>query len=93
MHILNSTMEQQVKFITTKRGARSLVINGYQYTLNRRGREGQSYWRCTNRLCKGRAVISEEDEVMSVNNPHDHEHREVRELAEREKIKEDTGEV
>ena len=44
-----------------------------KYTLNRRGREEQSYWRCTNRLCKGRAVTSEEDELISVNNLHDHE--------------------
>ena len=62
-----------MEFITTKQGARSLVINGYQYTLNRRGREGEFYWRCTNRLCKGRAVTIEEDELLSVNSLHDHE--------------------
>ena len=71
-YLTNSTMEQQVEFMTTKRGASSLVINRYQYTLNQRGREGQSYWSSNNRLCKGRAVTSEEDELISVNNLHGH---------------------
>ena len=39
------------------------------YPPNWKGREGQWF---TNRLCKGRAVTSE-DELISVNNNHDHE--------------------
>ena len=35
-----------MEFITTIRGARSLLHQGYRYTLNRRTADGQTYWRC-----------------------------------------------
>ncbi len=56
-------------FVTTKRGARSLLQGGFKYTLNRRGREGQIYWRCVDRKCPGRAVT---DQLVSANNQHCH---------------------
>ena len=58
--------------MTTKRGARSLVQGGFKYTLNRRGREGQTYWRCVDRNCPGRAVTDENDHLVSTNNKHCH---------------------
>ena len=62
----------ECQFVTTKRGARSLLQGGFKYTLNRRGREGQIYWRCVDRKCPGRAVTNENDELVSSNNKHSH---------------------
>ena len=72
--ILNSTGTSGIHHHQTRR---TLVINGYQYSLNRRGREEEFYWRCTNRLYKGRAVTIEEDELISVNSLHEPNHVEV----------------
>ena len=57
----------------TKRGARSLAFKGYRYTLNRRGREGQSYWRCVDCNCSGRVSTDENDALISENNAHNHQ--------------------
>ena len=47
---------ESMEFVTTTRGIRSLIHQGYRYTLNRRTANGQIYWRCTDRSCPGRAV-------------------------------------
>ena len=60
------------EFIKTKRGARSLHCNGYQYTMNRRGRDGQTYWRCIDHSCLGRATTNQSDVVIAENQCHDH---------------------
>ncbi len=44
----------------------------HQYTLNRRGRDGQTYWRCVDRSCLGRATTDENDQVIAENQRHDH---------------------
>ena len=40
--------------------------------LNRRGHEGQCYWRCANHMCPGRAITTENDELLSTKE-HNHE--------------------
>ena len=56
----------------TKRGARCLNLNGFQYTLNKRGHNGNTYWRCTDRGCSGRATLEADDTLVSENNSHNH---------------------
>ena len=60
------------EFTKTKRGARSLHLNGYQYTLNKRGSNGNQYWRCIDRGCPGRATLAEDDSIVGENNSHTH---------------------
>ena len=50
--------------------------DGFKYTLNRRGREGQYYWRCADRMCPGRVITSENDELLFTTE-HNHEGNEV----------------
>lgn len=45
-----------MEYVTTIRGARSFLHQGYKYTLNCRNASGQIYWRCHDRSCPGRAV-------------------------------------
>ena len=47
-------------------------LNGFQYTLNKRGHNGNTYWRCADRSCPGRATLTEDDDVVSENNQHNH---------------------
>ena len=44
----------------------------YRYTMNRRTADGQTYWRCFNRTCAGRAVTDINDCLVSANNNHNH---------------------
>ena len=60
------------EFTNTKRGARCLHLSGYQYTLNKRGHNGNQYWRCVGRSCPGRATLADNDSVVSENNNHNH---------------------
>ena len=60
------------KFTKTKRGARCLNLSGFQYTLNKRGHNGNQYWRCVDRSCPGRATSEEDDSVVSEKNNHNH---------------------
>jgi len=59
------------EFTTTTREARCLLSWGNQYTLNRRGREGQMYWRCVDCSCLGRATTDENVQVIAENHAHD----------------------
>ena len=61
-----------MEFVTTTRGAHSLVCQGYKFTLNRRTADGQTYWRCHDRSCPGRAVTDTTDQQVSCNNKHSH---------------------
>ena len=61
------------EFTTTKRGARCLLSGRYQYTLIRKGLEGQIYWRYGDRSCLGRATTDENDQVIAENHAHDHQ--------------------
>ncbi len=40
--------------------------------LNQRGRDGQTYWRCVDCSCLGRATTDENDQVIAENQRHDH---------------------
>ncbi len=62
----------EMEFITTTRGARSLLHEGYMYTLNRRTADGHTYWRCHDRSCPGRAVTDSNDQLVSCNDKHSH---------------------
>ena len=44
MEPCHSLKSFEMKFILTKRGARSVMHDGFKYMLNRRGCEGQCYW-------------------------------------------------
>ena len=68
----SSSTINMAEFSKTKRGARSLHYNGFQYTINSRGRDGQTYWRCIDRSCQGRATTDANDEIIAENNNHDH---------------------
>ena len=61
-----------MEFITTRRGARSLLHQGYKYTINRRTADGQIYWRCQDRNCQGRAITDINDQLVSCNSKHCH---------------------
>ena len=50
--------------------ARSLVQGGFKYTLNRPGREGQTYWQCADMNSPGRGVTDENNHLVSTNNNH-----------------------
>ena len=71
MEPCHSLKSFEVEFILIKRGARSVMHDGFKYTLNRRGREGQCYWRCADHMCPGWAITSENDELLS---PKEHNH-------------------
>ena len=60
------------EFSNTKRGVRSLHYNSFQYTINRRGRDGQTYWRCIDCSCQERGTTDANDEIIAENNNHDH---------------------
>ena len=66
------TISMTMEFTTTKKGARSLLHDGYRYTINRRTADGQTYWRCFDRTCGGRAVTDVNDCLVSANNNHNH---------------------
>ena len=61
-----------MEFVTTTRGARSLLHQGYRYTLNQRTTHGQIYWRCADRSCPGRTVTDVHDQLVSCNENHSH---------------------
>ena len=43
-----------MEFVTTSRGTRALVYEGYIYIIHRRDRDGRIFWRCgKNRSCGG----------------------------------------
>lgn len=65
-------MAAVAEFSLTKRGARCLKHKGYQYKLNKRGDNGRTYWRCVDKGCTGRAILSGNYDVLNTNNNHNH---------------------
>ncbi len=61
-----------MELTTTTRGARTLLYQGYKYTLNRRTADGHIYWRCHDRSCYGRAATDSSDQLVSCNQKHTH---------------------
>ena len=60
------------EFTKTEREAQSLLVNSNHYTFNKRGRNGNSYWRCVDRSCAGCATLDSNGVVVSENNNHNH---------------------
>ena len=63
-------METTIKFVKTTRGKDKLCYNGYYYTRNN-ATKIVSYWRCEDRMCPGRLILSRNQEVMKTS---DHNH-------------------
>ena len=60
-------------FVTTTRGARSLIYEGYKYVINRRGRDDRILWRCAkSRSCSGGLTSINSEIVSSRANEHSH---------------------
>ncbi|KAL5108370.1 hypothetical protein TcWFU_000621 [Taenia crassiceps] len=51
-----NVMEVRVGFDVTRKGERSLVIDGYKFTKSRDGMSDRVFWRCSRRECKATAV-------------------------------------
>ncbi len=64
--------EVNMEYITTKRGARAVVHAGHKYVLNRRGRDGRTFWRCgQSHSCSG-SLSTRNDEIVSQKDTHNH---------------------
>ena len=67
-----------MEFTKTQRGARSLLYSRYSYMMNRRGRDGSVYWRCTrsrNSHCTGTITTDIDDRLVFIKPPQDtHNH-------------------
>ena len=62
-----------MEFVTTTRGARSLIYEGYKYVINRRGRDDRIFWRCAEtRSCSGGLTSINSEIVSSRANEHSH---------------------
>ena len=44
----------------------TLHYNAFQYTINRRGTDGQTYWRCIDRSCQGRTTTDANEEAIAL---------------------------
>ena len=61
-----------MEFISTKRGARSLIYGGHRYLINRRGRDDQEYWHCAlSRGCSG-TITTQGDQILTIKDTHNH---------------------
>ena len=62
-----------MEFVTTTRGARSLIFEGYRYVINRRGRNDSIFWRCAkSRSCRGSLTTIKGEIVSSRASEHTH---------------------
>ena len=62
-----------MEFVTTTRGARSLIFEGYRYVINRRGRNDSIFWRCAkSRSCSGSLKTIKREIVSSRVGEHTH---------------------
>jgi len=60
-----------MEFVTTQKGGKMLLYEGFKYTVNRNGKDNKVYWRCHIRKCPGRAVSDGEQFVSSTTHDHD----------------------
>ena len=63
--------EVEVRFDQTRKGERSLVVNGYKFTKSRNGAFPRVFWRCSKRACRATAS-SDGDVVLHANLAHNH---------------------
>ncbi|CAF0825552.1 unnamed protein product [Rotaria sordida] len=50
----NSTISEPIQIISTQRGKRKLLLDGYIYRLDRSNDRGIEQWRCSKKSCRGR---------------------------------------
>ncbi|KAF5398299.1 hypothetical protein PHET_08761 [Paragonimus heterotremus] len=62
----------RVSFDITRKGERSLVVDGYKFTKSRDGMCNRVFWRCSRRECKATAVTVA-DHVEHIRAVHSHE--------------------
>ncbi|KAF8563849.1 hypothetical protein P879_09344 [Paragonimus westermani] len=62
----------RVSFDVTRKGERSLVVDGYKFTKSRDGMCNRVFWRCSRRECKATAVTVA-DRVEHIRAVHSHE--------------------
>ena len=66
-------IEIDMEFVTTIRGARSLILEGYRYIINGRGRDDRIFWRCAiSRSCSGGFTTIKNEIVSSRAGEHSH---------------------
>ena len=62
-----------MEFISTNRGARALVYEGYKYQINRRGLDGRIFWRCSkSRTCSGTLTTLNGEIISNRADQHSH---------------------
>ena len=54
-----------MEFVTTTRGGRPLIHEGYNYVLNSRGRDERIFWRCGKSCCCSGALTTINYEIVS----------------------------
>ena len=54
-----------MEFISTTRGGRSLIYEGFRYHENRIDRDGRIFWRCNNSRSCGGALTTLNGEIIS----------------------------
>ena len=86
--LLKSQMESDISFVQTKRGKEKVCYGGFYYTKNN-STKNAIYWRCVNRKCPGRLILSPNAKVMK-SSEHNHVNsiEKIHVLRAHEKIKE-----
>ena len=60
-----------LEFVTSQKGTRKLVVQGYLFTKHSDGSDGKIFWRCENRTCKAR-VHTQENQIVHEVETHNH---------------------
>lgn len=60
-----------MEFITTQKGAQSLLWEGSRFTINRKMANGTIYWRCSKRSCPAR-ITTDGEQLLQQTNGHNH---------------------
>ncbi|CAF5171417.1 unnamed protein product, partial [Rotaria magnacalcarata] len=53
----DSTISESIEIISTQRGKRKLLLDGYIYRLDRSNDRGIEQWRCSKKNCRGRIYL------------------------------------
>jgi hypothetical protein len=62
---------KMLRFITSQKGARKLVLDGYMFQKEKDGSNNKEIWRCEIRTCKARAH-SKADQLVNQHGAHNH---------------------
>ena len=55
-----------LEFVTSQKGTRKLVVNGFMFTKHKIGGKGQEIWRCESRSCQFRMHTFNDDVVKEL---------------------------